>query len=144
MNEEILRSEEAAPMEDACLTEVTTAPEDTTAEVSLPETPPAEEPLSSDITHRLAEEFFGLREEFPAVHSPEQLPDAVLDMAMEQGIPLFDAYLRFRHEEEKRMQQEEERRRAAAARSAGSLLQGETDAHPEQEAFLRAFRTALK
>ncbi len=144
MNEEILRSEETAPEEDAVLTDDVTILENTPAEPSTPENPPAEEPLSSDITHRLAEEFFGLREEFPALHSPEQLPDAVLDMAVEQGVPLLDAYLRFRHEEEKRMQQEEERRRAAAARSTGSLLQGETDAHPEQEAFLRAFRTALK
>lgn len=144
MNEEILRSEETAPEQDAPLTEETPVPEDAVAEPSAPETVPADEPLTSDITHRLAEEFFGLREEFPALHSPEQLPDAVLDMAVEQGIPLFDAYLRFLHEEEKRTRQEEERRRAAAARSAGSLLQGQMDAHPEQEAFLRAFRTALK
>ena len=100
--------------------------------------------MASDITHRLAEEFFLLREEFPAIHGPEQLPDAVLELAAEKGIPLFDAYLRFRHEEEKRVRQEEERRRQAAARSAGSLLQGAAEADPEQEAFLRAFRTALK
>jgi hypothetical protein len=65
-------------------------------------------------------------------------------MAANDGIPLFDAYLRFRHEEEKRVRIEEERRRLAAARSAGSLLQGAAEADPEQEAFLRAFRTALK
>ena len=144
MNEETLRSAETAPVEDAQLTEDATDLESAEVKQPVPETPPAEETLSSDITHRLAQEFFGLREEFPALHSPEQLPDAVLDMAVEQGIPLLDAYLRFRHEEEKRMQREEERRREAAARSTGSLIQGEMDAHPEQEAFLRAFRTALK
>ena len=144
MNEDILRSEETAPEQDAPLTEETPVPESTATLPSTIEPPLAEETLSPNITHRLAEEFFGLREEFPALHNPEQLPDAVLDMAVEQEIPLLDAYLRFRHEEEKRMQQEDQRRREAAARSTGSLLQGETDAHPEQEAFLRAFRTALK
>lgn len=144
MNEEILRSDETAHEQDAPLIEETSVLEDTATEPSALETVPADEPLPSDITHRLAQEFFGLREEFPALHSPEQLPDTVLDMAVEQGIPLFDAYLRFRHEEEKRMRQEEERRRAAVARSTGSLLQAQTDEHPEQEAFLRAFRTALK
>ncbi len=102
------------------------------------------EALPTDLTNRLAEEFFVLREEFPAIHSPEQLPDEVLDMAVQQNIPLFDAYLRFRHEEEKRILREEQRRREAAARSAGSLMQGTVESHPEQDAFLRAFRTALK
>ncbi len=145
MNEEALRSVETAPEEDISLTDETGSPESITIEQPTAENPPADEQIvPTDITHRLAEEFFCLREEFPALHSPEQLPDAVLDMAVEKNVPLLDAYLRFRHEEEKRMRQEEERRRLAAARSAGSLLQGEAESHPEQEAFLRAFRTALK
>ncbi len=110
----------------------------------LIETPGAaiEEPLT-DITHRLADDFFVLREEFPAIRHPEQLPDIVLETAAQQNISLLDAYLRFRHEEEKRVRREGDCRREAAARSTGSLLQGEDDSHPEQEAFLRAFRSAL-
>lgn len=150
MNEETLRSTETAPEEESLPIETMTA-EQSEPVTQTAAQPPAElaeeekeEPVASDITHRLAEEFFLLREEFPAIHSPEQLPDAVLEQAAEKGIPLFDAYLRFRHEEEKRVRQEEERRRSAAARSVGSLLQGAADTDPEQEAFLRAFRTALK
>ncbi len=151
MNEETLRSTETAPTEDLLPTEETqtedTAPEVTeTAQPSEvpPEEVSARDDVPSEITRRLADEFFLLREEFPAIHSPEQLPDAVLDMAAKDGIPLFDAYLRFRHREEKRVRLEEERRRLAAQRSVGSLMQGAAQADPEQEAFLRAFRTALK
>ena len=150
MNEETLRSTETAPEEESLPIETMTAEQSEPVTHTAVQTPAElaeeekEEPVASDITHRLAEEFFLLREEFPAIHSPEQLPDAVLEQAAEKGIPLFDAYLRFRHEEEKRVRQEEERRRSAAARSVGSLLQGAADADPEQEAFLRAFRTALK
>ncbi len=151
MNEETLRSTETAPEEESLPIETMTA-EQSEPVTQTAAQPPAElteevaeeSTVASDITHRLAEEFFLLREEFPAIHSPEQLPDAVLEMTAEKGIPLFDAYLRFRYEEEKRVRQEEERRRSAAARSAGSLMQGAADADPEQEAFLRAFRTALK
>lgn len=152
MNEETLRSAETAPEEEVLPIEPTTV-EETAPVTQTAAQPPIEfageestqeEPVASDITHRLAEEFFRLREEFPAIHSPEQLPDAVLDMAAKNDLSLFDAYLRFCHEEEKRIRQEEERRRLAAARSAGSLVQGVAEANPEQDAFLRAFRTALK
>lgn len=152
MNEETLRPTEAVPTEEPLMIETEQA-EDTVLEAAVTAQPSAAESeeyaaaqdaVPADITHRLADEFFSLREEFPTIHSPEQLPDAVLDMAVNNGIPLFDAYLRFRHEEEKRVRLEEERRRLAAARSAGSLMQGAAQADPEQEAFLRAFRTALK
>lgn len=62
---------------------------------------------------------------------------------MQGQAPLLDAYLRFRWQEEKRV-----RRRlpaAAAAESAvGSLLQGGEPVQPEQDAFLSAFRRALR
>ncbi len=150
MNKEALRSEVTAPT-DAPLPVEEIAQQSSSEPTAVTE-PPLErldEDASqtsdvSDITHRLAEEFFLLREEFPTIHSPEQLPDAVLDMAAEKNLSLFDAYLRFCHEEQKRVRLEEQRRQAAAARSAGSLMQGAAEADPEQEAFLRAFRTALK
>ena len=152
MNEETLRPIEAASTDEPQPTE-TSLTEENAIETAVTEKPSAaaseenavqQDDVPSEITRRLADEFFLLREEFPAIHSPEQLPDAVLEMAAEKGIPLFDAYLRFCHEEEKRVRREEERRRLAAARSAGSLMQGAAQPDPEQEAFLRAFRTALK
>ncbi len=112
--------------------------------VSAPEGTLLKAAAQPDITHRLAEEFLGLWEEFPALKGPDDLPEAVLELAVGENIPLLDAYLRFRRQEERRVQAEEERRRRAAADSAGSLVQRGPEAQPEQEAFMRGFRRALR
>ena len=96
-----------------------------------------------DITQRLAEDFLTLAEEFPQFVSPGQLPDGVLDVAAQQGIPLLDAYLRYRMQEEKKIAAAAEKRQKAAAQSTGSLARGAVQTPPEQDAFLRAFRAAL-
>lgn len=101
-------------------------------------------PVAPDITHRLAEEFIQLSEEFPQMSHPDQLPDEVLNLAATENIPLLDAYLRFRWQEEKRVRAEEERRRRTAEQAVGSLQDGTGEPHPEQDAFLRAFHHALR
>lgn len=117
--------------------------------VALCDAPVTEEPVTepmevpADITQRLAEDFLTLAEEFPQFVTPSQLPDGVLDMAAEQGIPLLDAYLRYRLQEEKKVAAAAEKRQQAADRSAGSLSRGAVQTPPEQDAFLRAFRSAL-
>ena len=98
---------------------------------------------TEDVTHRLAEDFLVLAEEFPQFVSPAQLPDGVMDMAAEQGISLLDAYLRYRLQEEKKVAAAAEKRQQAAQRSTGSLSRGVVQTPPEQDAFLRAFRAAL-
>ncbi len=119
----------------------------TTEEPVVDETvaiPPVEEAeVSVDVTHRLAEDFLALAEEFPHFVSPSQLPDAVLEMAAQQGIALLDAYLRYRLQEEKKVAAAAEKRQQAAEQSAGSLSRGAVQTPPEQDAFLRAFRSAL-
>ncbi len=99
--------------------------------------------MAEDVTARLAEDFLMLAEEFPQFISPSQLPDGVLDMAAEQGIPLLDAYLRYRLQEDKKVAAAVEKQREAATQSAGSLSRGAVQTPPEQDAFLRAFRAAL-
>lgn len=103
--------------------------------------PAAEEPV--DVTQRLAEEFLVLAEEFPQFTAPNQLPDGVLEMAVEQNISLLDAYLRYRLQEEKKVAAAAEMRQQAAKQSAGSLSRGAAERPPEEDAFLRAFRAAL-
>ena len=103
--------------------------------------PAAEEPI--DVTQRLAEEFLVLVEECPQFAAPNQLPDGVLEMAVEQNISLLDAYLRYRLQEEKKVAAAAEMRQQAAKRSAGSLSRGAAERPPEEDAFLRAFRAAL-
>lgn len=99
--------------------------------------------MAEDVTVRLAEDFLMLAEEFPQFISPSQLPDGVLDMAAVQGISLLDAYLRYRLQEEKKVAAAVEKQREAAMQSAGSLSRGAVQTPPEQDAFLRAFRSAL-
>ena len=119
-------------------------PEETAQEVVVGEKPIPEETLTSvDVTHRLAEDFLMLAEEFPQFISPAQLPDGVLDMAAEQNISLLDAYLRYRLQEEKRVAAAAEKREQAARQSAGSLSRGAIQTPPEEDAFLRSFRAAL-
>lgn len=122
--------------------EPTYADEPTAEEVAA-DAPVAEATDSLDVTRRLAEDFLTLTEEFPQFVSPSQLPDGVLDMAVQQGISLLDAYLRYRLQEEKKVVAAAEKRKQAAARSAGSLSRGAVQTPPEQDAFLRAFRNAL-
>lgn len=100
-------------------------------------------PTAEDVTHRLAEEFIALSEEFPRLTHPADLPDGVLDTAAREGIPLMDAYLRYRWQEEKKVAAATDNRRRAAATSAGSLSRSAAETPPEQDAFLRAFRSAL-
>ncbi|MBQ6848762.1 MAG: hypothetical protein IJN76_01755 [Clostridia bacterium] len=106
----------------------------------LPEVTP---PVPEDITDRLAEEFLTLAEEFPQLSHPADLPDEVLDTAAREGIPLLDAYLRYRWQEEKKVAAATDSRLRAAQCSAGSLSRTAVETPPEQDAFLRAFRSAL-
>ena len=111
--------------------------------------PPAEPmvevapPMAEDVTDRLATEFLTLTEEFPQLIHPADLPDGVLDTAASEGIPLMDAYLRYRWQEEKKVAAATDSRRRAAQCSAGSLSRTAMETPPEQDAFLRAFRSAL-
>lgn len=82
--------------------------------------PAAEEPI--DVTQRLAEEFLVLAEEFPQFVAPNQLPEGVLEMAVEQNISLLDAYLRYRLQEEKKVAAAAEMRQQAAKRDRKSVV----------------------
>ncbi len=103
-----------------------------------------EKRASADITHRLAMDFIRMQQQMPSLQSPDALPDAVFDMAARENIPLMDAFLRIRWQEEQKIRREEERRHMAALSSSGSLRKGQTAVSPEQDAFARSFRRALR
>ena len=117
-------------------------PDTVEAEAAEAEAEPTSEP-AEDVTQRLAEDFLELAEKFPQFISPQQLPDGVLDLAVEKKISLLDAYLRYRLQEEKKVAAAVEKQQRAAQQSAGSLSRGAVETPPEQDAFLRAFRAAL-
>ena len=127
-NEPMIAEEMLADCDDVAAEQPTMA--------ALTETP-------ADVTQRLAEDFLALAEEFPQFVSPSQLSDEVLDLAADNEISLLDAYLRYRLQEEKRIAAAAEKRQQAAEQSAGSLSRGAVETPPEQDAFLRAFRSAL-
>ncbi len=130
-------------MEETVKEALCVTPEELPAEPSeLAEQTPAEP--TEDITHRLAGEFIRLSEEFPTLQSPSQLPDEVLELAAQEGIPLLDAYLRYRWQEEKKVMEAARLRAEAARQSAGSLSRGADKSDPGPDGFLRAFRAALR
>lgn len=69
---------------------------------------------------RLAEEFGRLREECPDVTAFDAVPESVIRTALEEGIPLLDAYLRYEHRERVRVKAAAEAARKAGAASAGA------------------------
>lgn len=132
---------EIIPQEGVTPTEIRSTESAESLMTSSQENPGEPAPSSED---SVEEEFAVLQGEFPHLLSKEQLPAAVLLIAQKEHIPLLDAYLRFRWQEEKRVAAEEQRQKQIAIQSVGSLSQGVDEPQPEQEAFLRAFRSALR
>lgn len=69
---------------------------------------------------------------------------AVLQTAVEEGIPLFDAYLRYEWAERRRAEEERQAAEKAAACSAGRLGDRPDRPAAEQEVFTAVFRAAVK
>ncbi len=116
------------------------------ASVQTPEQPPAapcEGTLSEEAVEALADGFLALQQEIPTLQSIEQVPETVLETAVKENIPLFDAYLRYRWREQQAIAAEQARRERTAACSAGSLQTGALRAAPVSDAFARAFEKAL-
>jgi hypothetical protein len=76
-------------------------------------------PAISD-EQRLADDFCRLREECPDVTAFEAIPDSVIRTALDEGIPLLDAYLRHEHRERVRVEAATDAARKASASSAGA------------------------
>lgn len=104
----------------------------------------AEQEREEALLARLAAEFEALREQNPAVRDPDELPAAVLQTAVEEGIPLFDAYLRYEWGERRRAEAERLAAEKAAACSAGRLGDRPDRPAAEQEVFTAVFRAAVK
>ena len=91
-----------------------------------------------DVNERLADEFCRLQEECPEVDSFDQLPDEVVQTALDRGIPLYYAYLRHQAAEYRRIRTATATTQAAAQASAGgqhSETRGMPD--PTVEAMVR-------
>ena len=104
-----------------------------------------DESLTQQLYTRLANEFRDLCREVPHTFATfDTVPDAVVTMAVEQSISLFDAYLRHSFYENRRMEEAAAAQRSAAERSTGSLAAPPDHPHPEVDAFVSALRQSLR
>ncbi len=72
------------------------------------------------VEQRLAEEFSQLREECPAVTDFSTLPEPVIRTAVDEGIPLLYAYLRYEYRERARIEAASDTARRNGEASAGT------------------------
>ena len=90
-----------------------------------------------DLTARLANEFVELKAEFPDMAEFRQGPQTVVDMAVNKGISLTDAYLRYQHSEQKKASAAKAAQDAAAKATPGSHAAGSGEtANPTIEAMM--------
>lgn len=69
---------------------------------------------------RMAEEYRQLREHCPDVAAFDALPESVIRTALNEGVALLDAYLRYEYAERRRITDAAQAAAAACARSAGA------------------------
>ncbi len=104
-----------------------------------------DEMLAQQLHTRLANGFRDLCREVPHTFATfDTVPDAVVTMAVEQNISLFDAYLRHSFYENRRMDEAAKAQRSAAEKSTGSLAAPPDHPHPEVDAFVSALRQSLR
>ncbi len=95
------------------------------------------------LTQRMAEELEQVQTEFPEVRELSDLPPAVIAEASEQGISLFDGYLRYLYRNSRRAASQRNAEEKAAAASTGSL-RGEAEAVDRHDDQSAAFSTAFR
>lgn len=128
-------------------TVATETPEPTPAAAQTAEdgdTPKTTDDSAQQLHTRLASEFRALAKEVPQIRTFSDLPDAVIALAVDRNISLFDAYLRHSFQENRRIGEAQAAGERAAKASVGSLAAVPSDLHPEVDAFVHALRQSLR
>lgn len=90
---------------------------------------------------RLSAEFRELQKDYPAIVQASQLPEEVIALAVQKGIPLLDAYNRYTLKEQKRVMAATQQHRHNQKAATGSLADRSSEvSDPVWEAFLRGAR----
>lgn len=104
---------------------------------SLLETEKKEETETEEaVTKRMAEEFDELRREFPQYSDFAKVPKAVVREAVEKGVSLLDAQLRYDHRERVKVENAKAAQTSAAKASAGAQKSAGTETVSPVEAAL--------
>lgn len=90
------------------------------------------EAAEQSINSRLAEEFCGMKRDFPELTEFSALPTSVKQAAAE-GMPLAFAYLQYRHNESRRAEAAKQASAEAAKKSVGSIAANDTDSIGDEE-----------
>lgn len=105
----------------------------------------AAEAAKNAVNERLASDFIELKAEFPQYGSFSELPKAVVKMAVDKNISLYDAMLRHERAENKKIDTAKQQQAQAASASVGSQANtstaGETD--PLIAAMMGGIHSAL-
>lgn len=105
----------------------------------------AEQAAKDSLNDRLASDFIELQAEFPEYGKFSDLPKAVVKMAVDKNISLYDALLRHERAESKKIDTAKQQQAQAAAASVGSQAaqppEGNTD--PSFTDFLAGMRHGL-
>lgn len=97
-----------------------------------------------DCNRRLAADYCALKEAVPEAPGFDQLPPAVIRTAVEQGISLFDAYLRHAYEQQRITEAAAAQSRRSAQASTGSLAGQVGEESREGRDFLTAFEQVFQ
>lgn len=95
------------------------------------------------LTVRMGEEFSQLQAEFPEMRDFSDVPDSVVQEASEQGISLFDGYLRYLYRNSRNAAATRSAGEKAAAASVGSL-RGEAEEVERRDDQSAAFSSAFR
>lgn len=106
----------------------------------------AEQAAKDSLNDRLASDFIELQAEFPEYGKFSDLPKAVVKMAVDKNISLYDALLRHERAESKKIDTAKQQQAQAAAASVGSQAaqppEGNTD--PSFADFLAGMQRGLR
>ncbi len=105
----------------------------------------AEQAAKNTLNERLASDFVELKAEYPNYGSFADVPKAVVKLAIDKNISLYDAHLRYERAEGKKIEIAKQQQATASAASVGSQADttttGETD--PLIAAMLEGVQAAL-
>lgn len=96
-----------------------------------------------EMNRRMGEQLSQLQREFPEIKDFAALPQEAVKEAVEQDIPLLDAYLRYRHRNGRRAEEAKQQQAKADAAGAGTLKSAPDPAASMDEqsrGFLATFR----
>lgn len=91
----------------------------------------------------IAAQLKELKAEVPTIQSVDDVPTAVLQLAEQKNIGLYDAWLRYQHSENRRIERAEQKQQEAAKASTGSVASEPETKNKVSETFSNALRNAL-